>query len=268
MQDAKMAGIVTPLAQVLVQVMEELKHGNTNIGLIKIQSMKRNILLNCCLILSLGIFQISCSGENSNSESDQELPNPLTIKGMKLGLDYKSQIKVGEQNGLCKSEFENGRCHYELSETIMAEPKLTYSLLNDKKVLDVVEITLFSPYNFPTVTDENGDVVAEYPSLKKDEIQQVIYMYTMKYGKPNQETWKIGGEDGGSAEWIINDEMQITLSYYTIEYAYGFQIHPQIKWAFIDDAFSTKVVYEYTEKYKKLLKEDPNINGEPIGDNI
>jgi hypothetical protein len=263
-QDVKMVGIVIRLAPELVQVMEELKHGNTNIGLIKIQSMKRNILLNFCLILSLGIFQISCSGENSNSESDQELPNPLTIKGMKLGLDFKSQIKVGEQNGLCKSEFENGRCHYELSETIMAEPKLTYSLFNENKVLDFVEITLFSPFNFPTVSDENGNVVAEYPSLTKAEIQEVIDMYNKKYGKPNEETW----EYGGSEEWIVNDEMQITLTYTTTEYAFGFQIHPQIKEAFITDAFSTKVVYEYTEKYKELLKEDPNINGEPIGDNI
>lgn len=214
--------------------------------------------------LSLLFLVSSCNGILTSNEETQQLSNPTTIKGMKLGLDYKSQIKVGEQNGLCKSEFVNDRCHYELTETIIAEPKLTYSLFNDIKVLDVVEITLFSPYNFPTVTDENGNDIAEYPSLKKAEIQEVIYMYTMKYGKPIKDTW----EYGGSAEWIVNDEMQITLTYTTTEYAYGFQIHPQIKWAFIDDAFSTKVVYEFTEKNKELLKEDPNIDGKPIGDNI
>jgi hypothetical protein len=226
--------------------------------------MKTSNLLNFCLFLCFVVFQTSCSGNNSNSETDQELPNPLTIKGMKLGLDYNSQIKVGEQNGLCKSEYVNGRCHYNLTENIMSEPKLTYSLYNNKKVLDVVEITLFSPYNFPFVNDENGNVVAEYPSLTKAEVQEVKTMYTLKYGKPEEDTW----EYGGSAEWTVSNEMNITLTYTTTEYTWGFQIHPQIREAFISDAFSTKVVYQYTENYKELLKEDPNIDGKPIGDNI
>jgi hypothetical protein len=145
----------------------------------------------------------------------------------------------------------------------MAEPLLKYSLFNDEKVLASVEITMFSPFSFPTFVDENGNET-EYPSLTLAEIQEVKSMYTVKYGKPNEDKW----EYGGSAKWTINGEMQVTLTYTTTEYAYGFQIHPQIKWAFIDDAFRTKVIYEFSENYKKLLKEDPNINGEPIGDKI
>lgn len=214
--------------------------------------------------LSLLFLVSSCNGIPASNEETQQLSNPTTIKGMKLGLEYNNQIEIGEQNGLCKSEFKNSKCHYNLTETIMAQPKLSYSLYNDERVLDKVELTLYSPYNFPLVSDENGNTIAEYPSLTNAEIQEVITMFKTKYGNPEEETW----EYGGYAEWIVNDEMQITLTYTTTEYTYGFQIHPQVKDAFTEDAFSTKVVYEFTEKNKELLKEDPNIDGKPIGDNI
>lgn len=204
----------------------------------------------------------SCS--TNNSTSNQELSNPLTVKGMKLGLNYEKQVKIGEENGLCKSEFKNSKCHYNLTETIMAQPKLSYSLYNDEKVLDKVELTLYSPFNFPFVEDENGNVLAEYPSLTNEELEEVKSMYTSKYGSPKLEKW----EHGGSASWEVNNEMVITLNYTTTQYAAGFMIHPQVRDAFVDNAFTTTVTYEYVDNIKSLLKEATTHDDEPLGDKI
>jgi hypothetical protein len=89
-------------------------------------------------------------------------------------------------------------------------------------------------------------------------------MYISKYGSAKVEKW----EYGGSAIWEVNNEMVITLNYTTTQYAAGFMIHPQVRDAFVENAYTTTVTYEYIDNLKSLLKEDPNQNGKPLGDKI
>jgi hypothetical protein len=85
-------------------------------------------------------------------------------------------------------------------------------------------------------------------------------MYISKYGSAKVEKW----EYGGSAIWEVNNEMVITLNYTTTQYAAGFMIHPQVRDAFVENAYTTTVTYEYIDNLKSLLKEDPNQNGKPL----
>ncbi len=224
-------------------------------------------MMNLFFKILSGYFLISllesCDQLQPNNDEASELSHPLTIKGMQLGLDYQEQIKVGERNGLCSSDFNYGKCNYKLTESVYVMPHLYYNLFQDEKVLGQVKLVLFSPYNFPVVKDQNRNVIADYPSLTKAEVNYVILMYLNKYGVSENEEWK----DGGVAEWTVGD-MHIKLEYYTTLYANGYQINPQIKWAFEKDAYSTTVTYEYRDNVKHLLKDEATHESEPIGDNI
>ncbi|MCF8202925.1 MAG: hypothetical protein K9J18_07585 [Crocinitomicaceae bacterium] len=196
--------------------------------------------------------------------TNQELTNPLTVKGMKLGLDYNSQIDLGSQNGACENDLPNSnKCQYKILDNIYASPELYYSLYKDKKVLAEVKLILNSPFNFPVVQDANKNIIAEYPSLMKSEIYEVIQLYKKKYGPGKKTLW----EYGGVQEWDFED-MHIELDYTKTTYAYGYQFHPQIRWAFQGDAYNVAVTYSYSEEMKKLLKNEKSHNGEPIGDKI
>ena len=196
--------------------------------------------------------------------TNQELTHPLTVKGMKLGLDYNSQIDLGSKNGACKNDLPNSnKCQYKILDNIYASPELYYSLYNEEKVLSEVKLILNSPFNFPAVQDANRNIIAEYPSLLKSEIYEVIQLYKKKYGQGKNTIW----EYGGMQEWELED-MHIELEYTKTTYAYGYQFHPQIRWAFQGDAYSVAVRYSYSEEMKKLLKNEKSHNGEPIGDKI
>ena len=193
----------------------------------------------------------------------EQLTFPSTIKGMQLGMDYDEQIKIAESNGICNNDLPNKRCQYKITETVYARPKLYYSLYNEKKVLGQVDLILDSPYNFPKVEDEYQNIIAEYPSITKSEVDEIIQMFNVKYGKG--EVYE--DEDGGTIDWKI-DDLFIRLQYYTTMYGYAYQIHPQIRYAFEKDAFVTTITYQYTDEKKKLLKNDKSFNGEAIGDKI
>ena len=197
------------------------------------------------------------------SSCQEQLTYPSTIKGMQLGMDYDEQIKVAENNGICNNDLPDKRCQYKITETVYARPKLYYSLLDDKKVLGQVDLILNSPYNFPTAEDEYQNIIAEYPSITKSEVDDIIKMYNIKYGQG--EVYK--DEDGGTIDWAIGD-LFIRLQYYTTLYSYGYQINPQIRWAFEKDAYVTTITYQYSEEKKKLLKNDKSFQGEAIGDKI
>ena len=193
----------------------------------------------------------------------EQLTYPSTIKGLQLGMDYDEQIRVAENNGICNNDLPDKRCQYKITETVYARPKFYYSLFNDKKVLGQVDLILNSPFNFPTVEDEYQNIIAEYPSITKSEVDDIITMYNLKYGKG--EIYK--DDDGGTIDWTIGD-LFIRLQYYTTMYSYAYQIHPQIKKAFENDAYVTTITYQYSEEKKKLLKNDKSFNGEAIGDKI
>jgi hypothetical protein len=209
--------------------------------------------MKICFILLSGIF-FSCQ---------QELTHPLTVKGMQLGKDYDEQISIAEKNGICTNDLKDRRCQYKITETVYARPKIMYSLYEGKKVLGQVDLMLNSPYSFPTVTDQEGNLIAEYPSIRKSEVEEVITMYKIKYGKGDQNV----DENSGVIIWTL-DDLIIRLEYYTTNYGYAYQIHPQIRWAFEKDAFITKITYQYAEEKRNLLKHEKTHNGEVIGNNI
>ena len=192
-----------------------------------------------------------------------QLTFPSTIKGMQLGMDYEDQIRIAENNGICNSDLPDKRCQYKITETVYARPKFYYSSFNDKKILGEVTLTLNSPFTFPTVTEEYNNIIAEYPSITKSEVDDIIAMYNLKYGSGEI----YNDDDGGTIDWTIGD-LFIRLNYYTTLYSYGHQIHPQIKWAFEKDAYLTTITYRYSEEKRKLLKNDKSFNGEAIGDKI
>ena len=215
-------------------------------------------IISNSIVLLILFATVSCS--------NQELTHPLTVKGMKLGLDYNSQIDLGSKNGACENDLPNAyntKCQYKILDNIYAHPELYYSLYNDKKVLGEVKLILNSPFNFPFVQDENNNIIAEYPSLTKSEIYEVIQLYKKKYGPGKNTLW----EYGGVQEWDFED-MHIELDYTKTTYAYGYQFHPQIRSAFQGDAYSVVVTYSYSDEMKKLLKNEKSFNGEPIGDKI
>jgi len=239
--------------------MEVLMFGYINIGLIKKINMKTIKYLFILIILN------SCGLGSDTNNLDKELPNPETIKGMKLGLDFDSQIEVGNQNGICKNDLPNDHiCQYKISETVYARSGLYYSLFNGQKVLAEIKLILNSPFNFPKVINgmANGED-AEYPSLKKAEVDDIISMYKSKYGKGEKYEW----EYGGTYDWTQGD-LYIRLEYSTTLYSYGYQIHPEIKEFFQNDAYTVEIVYCYVDEIKKMLKNEKSHNGEPIGDKI
>jgi hypothetical protein len=195
---------------------------------------------------------------------NKELSHPETIKGMQLGLDYDSQCELGEQNGICENDLpEKSICQYSILGDIYARPSMYYSLFNGEQVLAEVKLTLNSPTNFPSVEDEEGNIIAEYPSLTKSEVNDVIEIYTKKYGKGEVSEW----EYGATYDWIIGD-LFIRLQYSETTYAYGYQLHPQIKDFFQDNAYYVEIKYSYDDSMKKLLKNEKTYNDDPIGDKI
>lgn len=224
-----------------------------------------NLIFNILSGFFLISLLVSCDQLQSNNDEASELSHPLTIKGMQLGLDFDTQLKLGEKNGICKNDLpEEKVCQYKITESVYARPELHYSLYNGNRVLSGIKLILNSPFNFPVVINGIDNVKdAEYPSLKKIEITEIIELYNNKYGIGEQEEW----ENGGTVEWNVGD-MHITLEYVTTMYANAYQIHPQIKWAFLDDAYSTTVSYEYSDNMKHLLKDEATHESEPIGDNI
>lgn len=215
----------------------------------------RNVLIVLILIFTFNIIS-SCN--------NKELSNPETVKGMKLGLDLDLMSKIGEENGMCENDLPKSRvCQYKLIDDVYARPGLYYSLFNNKKVLGKVILILDSPTYFPKIESIGGDeVIAEYPSITKSQLDEIILMYKTKYGKGITD---IRGE-GGWIDWISGD-LFIRLSFYKATHQY-IPIHPQIKMFFQTDAYATEIKYEYMENMKSLLKNEITHNGEPIGDKI
>jgi hypothetical protein len=219
--------------------------------------MKNSFYKSILIYLALTLILNSCNSP--------ELSNPKTIYGMKLGLDFESQTKIAEKNGICKNDLpDNQICQYKLTETVYARPELLYSLFNEKKVLSEIKLILNSPFEFLVVKNgfEDGSD-AEYPSLRMKEINEIISMFKIKYG--NTEVTKTG--DFGTCVWTQGD-LNIKLEYQPTLYAYGYNIHPQIKDSFREDAYYVQITYCYVDEMEKLLKNEKSHNGEPIGDKI
>ena len=90
-------------------------------------------------------------------QSCDDLPNPETIKGMKLGLDYDEQIKIAESNEMCqdikpeniryeynhKKISSTDKCIYRIEDEFYAIARsLQFNVYNSKKILSSVEIMI------------------------------------------------------------------------------------------------------------------------------
>jgi hypothetical protein len=196
------------------------------------------------LLFSIISLVISC-------KSQDDLSNPLTVKGMKLGLNYDQQLEIGKQNGICKDNLSTNKCWYDVTESVYAEAVTESSYYNNEKVLSSVRLFLYSPLNFPMARHVNGYNVP-YPSIKKTELDEIVSIYKSKYGKAKKSN---SDDDSGFWQWEV-DDLLIELNYVKTSYSYiGPQIPSQIFWAFEDDAFLTTVQYDYKFEKRSLLKE-------------
>jgi hypothetical protein len=215
---------------------------------------------NYLFLISLTFIFFSCK---------EELSHPLIIKGVRLGLNYEEQIAIADKNNSCENKVstENQKCCYMLNEYIIVSPQFLYSFYEDKKVLGQVKLSLKSLAQFPTLTDENGNVIKEcdYQCLRMDELEDVISMYNKKYGKGTRDYF-LNKKDGGKVIWQI-DDLYIQLDFVDALYSYG-SIDPQVLSFYQENAYHTTILYRYNDEKIKLLKNDITHKGEVIGDKI
>lgn len=170
------------------------------------------------LLIVLGNLLLSC-------DSQKELTHPLTVKGMRLGLDADEQLKIANQNNICEDGFgtfdyilydyknhglialeENeNNCQYRLNENISVKPISNYGYLDNKKVLSTVTLLFHSPSMYQFVTPilyDEGEKEFGRPSISWDQALKIISLYEKKYGK---------GLGGNTKQWIDGD-LCITLT--------------------------------------------------------
>lgn len=190
-------------------------------------------------------------------QSCNELPNPETIKGMQLGLDYNEQIKVAKSNELCQNiNPENVRYYYN-NKKIPSTDKCIYRIENDfyaivsslqfdiykgKKILSSVEIMIYSSENPTVINDFFGEHYQNLAFVTLPQAYKVKKMFDKKYGK-SQELFKVKRIDlseYGITKWTDGD-LVIKLEYLQ-------------KFGFLEGCFMCWATYEYNKKYKDILK--------------
>jgi hypothetical protein len=159
----------------------------------------------------LGTLLLSCDNKKA-------LTYPLTVKGMRLGLDGDEQVKIATKNNICENDFGTfdyilytyknnevipqeyeDNCQYRLNDHIFVKPISNYGYLDNKKVLSTVTLLFHSPKNYRFVTsifNDDGKLEFGRPSISWDEALEIISIYEKKYGK---------GSGGNTKQWIVGD---------------------------------------------------------------
>lgn len=192
-------------------------------------------------------FTISCNND---------LPNPITIKGMKLGLSFDEQVEIGKQNGLCqdlnpdeiryyyndKNTPLTDKCIYKINDAFYAIPiNLKSTSYNGNKILSSVEILFYSTQIPSDISNFFGDRFKKIGLVKFKQVYQIKKMFDQKYGK-NQSIFNSDTENGleyGICKWNV-DDLTVKLEFVQKAGFIGFYLC----WA----------TYEYNEKIKEELE--------------
>jgi hypothetical protein len=207
---------------------------------------------NIIYLATITILFVKCTNE---------LPNPLTVKGMKLGLDYEEQKKIGELNEMCENVSpENFRyiyagdkkasneCVYKIKENIYAVPFLIPSVSNTKKILSSVKLLFYSSKYAPNVAWFDGRVYDNYGYMTLSDVYDLNDMFVEKYGETKRSMFVIKqdelGFETGTKTWFL-DDLIIKMEYQEIP-------------GFIQK-YLCQVTYEYNNEIKSSLKSNDNI---------
>ena len=190
------------------------------------------------------------------SSCNNDLSNPSTIKGMKLGLSFDEQVEIGKQNGLCqdlnpdeiryyyndKDTPLTDKCIYKINDVFYAIPiNLKSTSYKGKKILSSVEILFYSTQIPSDISNFFGDRFKKIGLVKFKQVYQIKKLFDQKYGK-NQSIFNSDAENGleyGICKWDVDD---LTIKLEFVQKA-GF-IGYYLCWA----------TYEYNEKIKEELE--------------
>jgi hypothetical protein len=223
--------------------------------------------------------------------NQDKLSHPEIFKGIKLGIDIDSAVKIINENGTCeKIENKNHYCRFEISKFIFpfvpefrktknlcqyaltsdiyAHPQLFHSKYKGKKVVSSAYLLFHSPFTFPQITVKKDNYLGSegifellyfegIPSVDSIQMNKIIAMFDSKYG-----VRKYHGNH--LTEYVIG-----TLNIKLHKYKYGIDIKFQEGEVEEKNAWLVFAVFDYIKVEKELFENEKTTNdGEIIGDKI